>query len=234
MAANSLGLPDDIPTRSLNALRQSDLLIFEEDRQARQSLKAAGIHRDYYKFTEHLEEATLHALRLCLQNGGTACYMSDQGMPVVADPGQQLLKIAYELHASLEIIPGPSSITAALAACPFLQAGFRFLGFLPRDPQERMLELERLKVEKQVLVVLDTPYRRQPLLQAAAQAFGDQRQALLALDISGPQEAYHLGSLSKLADLKLEKLNFVLIIEGFQPTKAKKTKKKSSTALKKR
>lgn len=214
MAANSLGLAEDIPARSLAALRQSDLLIFEEDRQARQSLKAAGIHRDYLKFSEHHEQETLEALRLCLQQGGTACYMSDQGMPVVADPGQRLLSIAYQLRAQVVVIPGPSSITAALAACPFLRSGFRFLGFLPREPDERLRTLETVKFEKQVLVLLDTPYRRQALLDAAAQVFGAERQALLALDISGDNEAYHLNSLGKLAKLAIDKLNFVLLIDS--------------------
>ena len=72
MASNSLGNPIDTPERSLEALRSSDLLIFEEDRPARLALKTAGIHKEYVKFTEHREEATLDLLKECLRAGKTA------------------------------------------------------------------------------------------------------------------------------------------------------------------
>lgn len=229
MASNSLGLPLDIPIRSLEALRSSDILVFEEDRPARQSLKAAGIHRDYLKLTEHKEATAIHAVRDALKAGKTVCYMSDQGMPTLADPGQELLDIAYKLSAKVEIIPGPSSISATLAACPFLDGSFYYKGFLNRDPNLRSEEIKGLAELKEPIVFLDTPYRRKAVLGGLLKHFGGNRRAVLGVDISGPQEGFFYDSLKNLEALDLGKLNFVIVTEGAKKTKGPYKKAKSSS-----
>ena len=214
MAGNSLGDPRDIPTRALAALRSADLVVFEEARQGRQSLKAAGLHREFLLLSEHRQQATLDAVRLALENSQTVVYMSDQGMPGIADPGQELVAIARQLGAKLQIIPGASSITAALAACPFAVDEFFMAGFLPRDENERLRKLRELTKRQQTLVILDTPYRLKQILSACAHVIGE-RQALLALDISGEHEDYLYGRASELlrqVETLEKKLNFVLVI----------------------
>ncbi len=220
LAGNSIGHPDDIPRRSLIWLKQADLLVFEEDRGARQCLKAAGIFRDYLRYNEHDQRETLNEVRKALKRGKSVCYMSDQGMPTLADPGSSLLEIAYQLHCKLEIIPGPSSISAALAACPFPIHQYRYLGFLPRDEGQRQLTIEAMRHQSEPSVLLDTPYRRQTLLSSLAKVLGGDRQALCAVDISGPSEQYYLNSLDRLLELDLPKLNFVLVVAG-KPQKPK-------------
>lgn len=212
MAANSLGQALDIPQRSLLQLREADLLVFEEDRAARQALKAAGIHRDYLRLSEHKEEATLDAVRKALSNSQTVLYMSAQGVPTLADPGRELLTIAYRLGASVNVIPGPSSITAALAACSFLENGFYFIGFLPREEELRRKTLQEFVSAPVPLIILETPYRQAALIESAIEVFGDDRLGLLAEDISGPKESFLEAPLGKLLRRSEEKLNFVLII----------------------
>lgn len=217
MAANSLGRPEDIPSRSLEALRTAQLLVFEEDRPARAALKAAGVHRDYWKLSEHRQEATLEAVLEAFQRGETVCYMSDQGVPVVADPGRELLELAYRHKVKVEVIPGPSSITAALQACPFLGNGFRFVGFLPQKSDERKGALRELSNASDCLVILDTPYRLGALLIDCAESLTHERQALLAFNISCDDEEFCLGKLGELKarfSANPEKRNFVLIVRG--------------------
>lgn len=217
MAANTLGRPEDIPARSLEALRTAQLLVFEEDRPARAALKAAGVHRDYWKLSEHRQEATLEAVLDAFKRGETVCYMSDQGVPVVADPGRELLELAYRHKVKVEVIPGPSSITAALQACPFLGNSFRFIGFLPQKTDERKAALRGLSGEPDCLVVLDTPYRLGPLLADCAESLGQERQALIAFNISCDDEEFCLGTLGNLKtrfSSNPEKRNFVLIVRG--------------------
>lgn len=217
MAAGSLGADEDIPARSLEALRTADLVVFEEDRIARARLKAAGIHRDYQRLTEHREEATLAAVEEALRAGKTVVYMSDQGTPVLADPGRELTAIAYQLGARVTTIPGPSSVTAALAACPFDCNRFHCAGFPPRDGLERRQFLEEVVLEaRDPVVLLDTPYRLGALLDACLTVLGSTRKALLALDISGPGEAFLYGNFATLKQRATsdEKRNFVLVIEA--------------------
>ena len=216
MAGTSLGNQLDIPQRTLEAVRLADLLIVEEDRPARYVLRTAEIHRDYLKFTEHREVETMQALGRCLAEGNTAVYLSDQGMPVLADPGNCLLKIGYANRARIEVIPGPSSLTVAIAACPFDASQFFFAGFLPRQAGAREGALKRYARFQVPIVLMDTPYRRTALLKDCAKVF-EKRQGMLAVDISGPSEHYYCESLGKLSAISQDlskKLNFVLVISG--------------------
>ncbi len=217
MASTHIGDPSDIPARSLDALRHADLLIFEEDRPARSFLKAAGVHRDYLRYSEHDQKFTLSECEAALKKGQWVAYMSDQGTPGLADPGRDLVAIAYRLSAKVQVIPGPSSLTAAIAACPFDCWAFHYLGFLPQEPGRRLTALRAAAGMTRPLVIMDTPYRLKHLLGSCQQAFGASRRAFLALDITGPNEDFCSGTVADLVKYSEKlgtKLNFVLIIDG--------------------
>jgi 16S rRNA (cytidine1402-2'-O)-methyltransferase len=217
MAGNSLGNPADIPPRSLAALREADLLIFEEPQGARRALKAAGIHREFLLYSEHRESETMRAAREAFATGKTVLYMSDQGMPAVADPGRDLLREAYARGTTVDVIPGPSSITSAIAVCPYDCEPFVYLGLLPRQQPERLKALARAKTLGQTIVILDTPYRLDALLSDTEEIFGPRHPAFVAFDISGPRQMFWKGLLSEIrakASALEEKINFVLIVPG--------------------
>lgn len=217
MAATHLGDPRDLPSRSLEALREADLVVFEEDRPARSFLKAAGIHRDYLKYSEHAQKETLDEVTRVLKAGGWVTYMSDQGTPGLADPGRELVAVAYQLQAKVEVIPGPSSLTAVIAAAPFDCRSFTFLGFPPREAPERLKTLRNAAQLSHPVIIMDAPYRFLPLLEACKDAFGGSRRAVLALEISCPGEQFWYGqldALAKRASSIKEKLNFVLLVQG--------------------
>jgi 16S rRNA (cytidine1402-2'-O)-methyltransferase len=217
MAATHLGDPQDMPLRSLEALRSADLLVFEEDRPARSFLKAAGVHRDYLKYSEHGQSDTLEQVTRVLKSGGWVTYMSDQGTPGLADPGRELVARAYDLQARVEVIPGPSSMAAIIAAAPFPCHSFTFLGFPPREPPLRLKALRAAAQFDHPVILMDTPYRLAPLLEACKEAFGGARRAVLALEISCPGESFWYGqldALTKRAGSLTEKVNFVLMVRG--------------------
>jgi 16S rRNA (cytidine1402-2'-O)-methyltransferase len=216
MAATHIGHVADIPSRSLDALRQADLLIFEEDRPARSFLKAAGIHREYERWSEHKQNNTLELAIDSFGEGKWVTYMSDQGTPNLADPGHELLKAAYRLGVRVEVIPGPSSITAALSACPFDTRRFDYLGFPPKEPDRRKAFLKEHVHADHLLVLLDTPYRMKHLIDGCREVFGGDRMGLLALDITGPTEKFLVGPLDQLAQQGKQsdgKTNFILVID---------------------
>jgi 16S rRNA (cytidine1402-2'-O)-methyltransferase len=221
MAATSIGDPADIPVRSLVALRESDLVLFEDARMGRQFLKAAGIHRDFLVWSEHAESTALEALASTLKKGGRVVYMSDQGSPTLEDPGMGVLQAAWSLGAKVTVIPGPSSITAALSACPFPVRRFIHAGMLDRDPEQRASELQNLASMGLPLILMDVPYRLKGLLETCISVLGESHEGFLALDISGPRESWQRGSLAKLLQIASaldEKLNFVLVMKGSMKT----------------
>jgi len=216
MASADIGNVEDLPFRSLEALRNSDMLIFEEDRPARKFLKAAGITRDYYKLNEHKSNDTLNDAKAAFKKGLSVCYMSDQGTACLADPGLELVKLAVQMQVETTVVPGPSSISAAISACPFDCSRFYYIGFTPRKDTERKQFLMESGKTPAALVIMDTPYRLKNLLADCLEVF-PKRMASIALDISGSKESFWNGRLDKLlvkAESLTEKLNFVLIIEA--------------------
>ena len=141
--------------------------------------------------------------------------MSDQGVPTLADPGKHLLDVADEINAQVEVIPGPSSITSALAACAFLTQRFYYLGFLPREDSTRRNILRSLVDFPDCMVIMDTPYRLKSLIDTLKAIFPSSRRVLVARDISLNTEEYCSKRLSTISpDQFTEKKNFVLVLEG--------------------
>ena len=222
MAANSLGLSEDIPIRSLEAVRNSDMVVFEEDKPARLVLKTAGVHREYFKYNEQHQEFTLDSVKEVLAKGGTVTYMSDQGCPTLEDPGYNIVRCAQLTGARIKVIPGPSSVTAALSACPFREKKFEFIGFPPREESKRKAFLQKLQGKDKLQILMDTPYRLPNVIQSCSEVFDETASGFIALDITGKDEDYLLGSFSELLEKigKLDKkLNFVLIIHPGQKKK---------------
>ena len=227
MASNHIGRPEDIPQRALIALKEADLVIFEEDKPARQTLKAAGIHREYLKFNEHHQQESLDDARAALKTGKTVIYMSDQGSPALADPGRFLNKVAYEAGAKILVIPGPSSVTAALSAAPFDTNRFRYIGFPPREPDRREAFFTKEISSGDCLVLMDTPYRLKALTESLGKSHPAGK-ALIAIDITGEREQYLYGTFKSLVSkVPQDKLNFVMVIEGREKSSENQPKQRN-------
>ncbi len=218
IAGNAIGCDEDIPRRSLDFCQSADLVVFEGARGARKVLKKAGIHREFQIFSEHHE---IHIKELICENlkvQKTVLYMSDQGMPSVSDPGLDLVQLAFESKAGLQVVPGPSSITSAISVCPFSLEKFFFYGFLPQKEEERKKEFQqKITPIKYPVILMDAPYRLKSLLKLCLDNLENNREIFLALDISGENESYFFGTVndfkqdfSKIEGLQKE--NFILII----------------------
>ena len=215
LSANHIGCAEDIPPRALELQKSCELVVFEENRQARKVLKQAGVTRQWLRYNEHHQESSLAQIEETLMAGKNVIYMSDQGCPTLADPGKNLLRLAYKLKSRVRIIPGPSSITAAISACPFELEQFIYKGFLSQKSAQRDQEIAKISKEKMPIIILDTPYRLSSLL-LSLKSQKIQKRIFIAFDITGEDEQYYIGSVSELYKLHSEKnkKNFVLIIEG--------------------
>jgi 16S rRNA (cytidine1402-2'-O)-methyltransferase len=209
LAANSIGCDQDIPQRSLAVARTADLLLFESDKGARRVLKAAGIHRNYLIYAKKNTILALDEARLAFRAHKSVAVWSDQGMPHVEDPGQEILELAWSLGTKIEVIPGPSSLCAAISACPFSMHSFKCFGFAPREEEARRKLLETTRYENAVF--FETPYRLKNLLESIGSIM-PKRILFLAIEIGNESENYLSGCATEIMKhLPTEKQNFILI-----------------------
>ncbi|MGI4935550.1 MAG: SAM-dependent methyltransferase [Janthinobacterium lividum] len=104
--------------------------------------------------------------------GLDAGLISEAGVPAVADPGANLVRLAHAQGIDVRPLVGPSSILLAVMASGLSGQSFAFNGYLPVDPSlrgKRVRELElRSRVEKQTQLFIETPYRNQAMLETLA------------------------------------------------------------------
>ena len=96
--------------------------------------------------------------------------VSEAGVPAVADPGADLVRLAHERGLRIRPLVGPSSILLALMSSGLSGQNFAFNGYLPTDATERATRIRQLeqrsKQEQQTQIFIETPYRNEALLQA--------------------------------------------------------------------
>jgi 16S rRNA (cytidine1402-2'-O)-methyltransferase len=178
-----IGNLGDLTARAADALRGADLVVAEDTRMARRLLAHLGAKRPTVSYNDHSPETRMGDLLDRLAAGATLAFTTDAGMPGVSDPGARLVEAARAAGASVEVLPGPSAVTAAIAAAGVESLGFLFGGFLPSLPAAaRGVALRRLLDSSgsagMPLVLFEAPHRIGGLLAALQREVPDARVAV--------------------------------------------------------
>jgi len=206
---------------AIHALKAAELVIAESRKVAFPYLKQAGGTEGKQIFLldpprDEVKTEIKAALKSLKIRGGNAALFSDVGMPLLFDPGREVLHWARELDYEVKSIAGPTSWGMAAALSGF-EPPFHLLGFLARDPGDRRKQLSELRTLKAHLILMDTPYRFKPLLEQSREVLGGKREAFLAWEIAKPSERLLWGSLEQLEKLTrstgMQKGEFVLVVK---------------------
>jgi 16S rRNA (cytidine1402-2'-O)-methyltransferase len=137
--------------------------------------------------------AALSALLAPLLAGEDAGLVSEAGVPAVADPGADLVRLAHQHGIAVRPLVGPSSLLLAVMASGLNGQSFAFNGYLPTDAiarAKRIRELEaRSRSEKQTQLLIETPYRNGQMLEALAATLQPGTLVCVATDLSLPSES---------------------------------------------
>lgn len=196
--ATPIGNPKDFSLRAIEILKQADLVIGEEIKALRQILKAAGVQaRATDQLNEHSDRKDIeHLTNECRDK--TVALVSDCGTPGFADPGADLVAACRKANIAVHAVPGPSSLMALLSVAGHRVDSFTFAGFLPAKNEERQKMLASLKKETRALILLETPYRAQKLLEDLGSHF-PKRQCVMGLNLTQPTERLLTGTGLQLA-----------------------------------
>lgn len=201
LAATPIGNVDDASPRLRALLEHADVVAAEDTRRlhalaGRLGLRVGGRVVSLY---EHNEAARADEVLDVVEGGGTVAVVTDAGMPSVSDPGYRVVTRAVERGLPVTTAPGPSAVLAALAVSGVPTDRFTFEGFAPRRPGERRRALEALADERRTMVFFEAPHRIADLLAAMADAFGPDRYAAVARELTKTYEQVLRGGLGELA-----------------------------------
>lgn len=197
LVAVPIGNPDDITLRALTTLRSVSIVAAEDTRHFATLARHHGIETRTVSYHDHNEDARTPELLARLRGGDDVALVSDAGTPLVSDPGYRLVRAALAEGIEVTSIPGPSAVTAALAASGLPPHPFRFVGFLPRTAAARRATLASVAWDEATLIAFEAPHRLADALRDARHTLGD-RPACLARNLTKPHERWQRGTLSEL------------------------------------
>jgi 16S rRNA (cytidine1402-2'-O)-methyltransferase len=197
VVSSPIGNPEDITLRALRVLKMSDVIVGEEGKTVARLLHEHKISKNLEELNEHNEATQTGVLLEMLKEGKSLALVSDAGTPLLADPGNQLVRKCIERNIRVKAVPGATSIMTALITSGLPMNSFLFAGFVSREPAERLQELKKLADEPRTVVLLETPYRLVPLLEAARQLMPTRR-AYLGCNLTMDSETHHYGTVSEL------------------------------------
>jgi len=168
-----------IPDRVQALTAQLDYFVAENAKTARAFLKLIAVDHPLARPLQEIEIAELNVntppqalegLLAPLLAGRNAGLVSEAGVPAVADPGADLVRLAHQHGITVKPLVGPSSLLLAVMASGLNGQSFAFNGYLPQDAalrSKRIKELEaRSRAEKQTQLLIETPYRNGAMLES--------------------------------------------------------------------
>jgi 16S rRNA (cytidine1402-2'-O)-methyltransferase len=198
LVATPIGNLGDISPRALETLREASVVACEDTRVTGNLLSKFEIRRPMVAYHDHNAETMRPKLIARLAAGETVAMASDAGMPLISDPGSQLVREAIDAGHAVTVIPGPSAPVAALVLSGLPSDRFLFAGFLPVKDGARREVLREMKPVPATLLFFETGPRLADSLASCADVLGD-RPAAVARELTKLHEEVRRGTLGELA-----------------------------------
>jgi 16S rRNA (cytidine1402-2'-O)-methyltransferase len=199
LVGTPIGNLGDITLRALETLKQTKHIAAEDTRRTRQLLTHFAIHeRALHALDANASPRKVEELVNLLESGEDVALVTDAGMPSVSDPGAALVHAAQLRGFVISPIPGPSALTAAVAASGLVASSFLFLGFLPRSGRKRKDALTRIEKSPDPVVIFESPQRMSATLVELNERMPG-RACALCREISKLHEEIAPSTLTELA-----------------------------------
>jgi len=218
VVATPIGNLGDLTERAREVLAAAGVIAAEDTRHTRGLLSRIGAESRLIAYHEHNEAERVPELLKRLARGESVALVSDAGTPLISDPGWRLVSAAQAEGITVVPVPGACAAVAALSAAGLPTDHFVFEGFLPRRASARAERLLELRDEHRTLVFYEAVHRVAATLAAIAKAFGAERRAALARELTKIHEQIATGSLAELTarlggDIPLLG-EFVIVVAG--------------------
>lgn len=199
-----------LPEQVQDIASKLEYFVAENAKTARAFLKLVAIDHPLAIPLQEIQIAELNvntppqalaALLAPLLDGRDAGLVSEAGVPAVADPGADLVRLAHQHGVPVRPLVGPSSLLLAVMASGLNGQSFAFNGYLPTDAGQRTKRIQQLeqrsRSEKQTQLLIETPYRNGAMLEALVASCQPGTLVCVATDLSLPTETVRTQTAAK-------------------------------------
>lgn len=216
LCATPIGNLEDITFRVLNTLKSVDLIAAEDTRNSIKLLNHFDIKVPMTSYHEYNKIDKAKVLVQKMQEGTNIALITDAGTPGISDPGEDLVKQAYEAGITVTSLPGPAACITALTLSGLETRRFAFEAFLPTDKKERKQVLSEMERETRTVILYEAPHRLKKTLAELFQVLGD-RKITLCKELTKKHENAFLTTISQAMTYYEEndpRGEYVLVIQG--------------------
>ncbi len=216
IVSTPIGNLEDITLRALRILKEVDYILCEDTRVTGKLLAHYDIKSKLKRYDAHTSDTVHQNVVDDILNGKKVALVSDAGTPGISDPGVMLVQGVREAQVPLEVIPGPSAVTAAISLAGIAGNHFTFLGFVPHK-KGRQTFFATLGDHLSPVVFYESPHRIMKTLESLAKLQGDV-QVTIARELTKIHEEVVVGTASKVQQYFLDNSDrvrgeFVVLVE---------------------
>ncbi|ULG71877.1 16S rRNA (cytidine(1402)-2'-O)-methyltransferase [Macrococcus brunensis] len=217
LVGTPIGNLEDITFRAVRILKEADIIACEDTRVTGKLTHHYDIDTPLKSYHEHNKDRMTEQLVELLTSGKTVALVSDAGLPLISDPGYELVIAVREAGIRVETVPGPNAALTALMTSGLSSYSFLFTGFLPRKESEKKAKLETLMNEPHSVILYESPYRVKDTLMAIEKIDKNRRVALGRELTKKFEQVITLPVDRLLQELEISiplKGEFVIVIDG--------------------
>jgi 16S rRNA (cytidine1402-2'-O)-methyltransferase len=211
VVATPIGNLEDITLRALETLRLVDIIACEDTRHTLQLLNHFDIKKPLISYHQHSKIQKIEQIIDSLIAGKNIAIVSDAGTPGISDPGETLIKQAYEAKIEVIPIPGPSALGTVLSISGKEIHEYIFYGFLPTK-KGRQTKIKEITAATKPAIIYESPYRIKKLLNELMVTGGD-RSVVVGRELTKKFETIYRGKISEVLEEVKDKGEFVLLLE---------------------
>ena len=216
-----IGNLSDITYRAVETLKSVDIILAEDTRQTLKLLNHFEIQKYLISYHRHNEDEKIQKVVELLDTGKNLALVSDAGMPIISDPGQNLIKYLVENKYKVEVIPGVTAMITAIVKSGMDSTRFCFEGFLSVSKKQRIERLKSLINEPRTMIFYEAPHKILYTLKDMYSMWGN-RKICIARELTKIHEEYiytdFLQAIDNIENYGI-KGEIVIVIEGADPKK---------------
>ena len=217
IACTPIGNLQDVSVRTIEAMKNADVILAENIQSCRKLLKLLDISIENKKLVsceQHNESSRIKVVLERLEEDDRIVLLSEAGAPAVSDPGGRIVEAVVSRDFDIEVLPGPSALIAGLMGAGLISHRFAFLGFLPRKGKERETLVKQSREVGLALVIFESASRIQGTLQDLFEWCGPVR-VVVGRELTKHFETFHRGVLgSELTPNLITKGEMVVVVEA--------------------
>lgn len=222
LVGTPIGNLGDLSPRAVEALTTADTIACEDTRRTRALLSHLGLPagRRLLAVHDHNEAVRVTDVLARLDEGERVVVVTDAGMPGISDPGERLVAAAAAAGHTVDVVPGPSAMIAALVVSGLPAGRFAFEGFLPRKGSARARRLHEIAGDPRTTILFEAPHRVRQTVADLVGVAGDLRRVAVVRELTKMHEEVWRGTLGGAVEhlaTKEPRGEYVVVLDGAPP-----------------